>query len=95
MVSNNGDETPFNFDMTKLRNVHWAAFTRNTSYRVRPVTEGCQLFLSYDLFVNECVGRVSRDSYLGKPEFFPLWKGLKRLLDQPQFFRKGTPKFAT
>jgi hypothetical protein len=52
--------------------------------------EGHQLVLTYNLFLNVRVGEVLRDNPTADPTQFPLYAGVKEMLEHPGFMKKGS-----
>jgi hypothetical protein len=53
------------------------------------VEEGHQFVLTYNLFINQRVGEALRDTSTADPTLFPLYAGVKEMLDHPGFMKKG------
>jgi len=69
--------------------IYWAAFSREREYERQPVQEGHQLLLTYNLFMTLRLGEVLRNLPTVDPTLFPLYNGVKEILEQPGFMKKG------
>jgi hypothetical protein len=55
-----------------------------------PMAEGYQLTLVYNLRVTERVGGVLQNPVLAESSWFPLYEGVREILEHPGFMREGT-----
>ncbi|KAH8781759.1 hypothetical protein F5882DRAFT_143692 [Hyaloscypha sp. PMI_1271] len=89
-ISNDGHSTTIDFshsdDNTTL---HWAAVVGDCTHECQPVEEGHQLVLIYNLFLCQRIGEVLRDNSTADPTLFPLYTGVKEMLEHPGFMKKG------
>ncbi|KAN0098925.1 hypothetical protein V8E51_014588 [Hyaloscypha variabilis] len=89
-VSSGGHSTSFDFSKSEDNTtIHWAAFVGDCDYQTHDVEEGHQLVLIYNLFLSYRTGEVLRDNSTADPTLFPLYAGVKEMLEHPGFMKKG------
>ncbi len=66
-----------------IQNIQWAAFFSDVEHEVFPVTEGCQVTLTYNLY--HCDKRCPVSDITTSP----FYNQLKAALDYPHFLREG------
>ncbi|CZR65823.1 uncharacterized protein PAC_15723 [Phialocephala subalpina] len=69
--------------------VHWAAFDADREFQMKPLHQGCQIFLSYDLVVTDRCALPLPESTSCDPILFPLFVGLRDIVERDEFMQSG------
>jgi hypothetical protein len=80
----------FDWSSSKPTEIQWAAFVGDCEHQIRPMNKGNQFILIYSLRITERVGIVLQNPVLADPTHFPLYNGVRRMLEQPGFMKEGT-----
>jgi hypothetical protein len=88
-VSNAEHSTIFDWSSAKPTDIKWAAFVGKCQAKIRPMQKGNQIILVYNLRVTERVGTIMQNPVLADSTQFPLYDGVRKILEHPGFMKEG------
>lgn len=88
-MSHKGHETIFDWSNDNSKVVQWAAFYSDCEHEVLEVKSGHRITLTYNLYVSEHIGGVLQRFPTADPSLYPLFEGVKQMLDNPAFMTEG------
>jgi hypothetical protein len=72
-----------------MTTVQWVAFVGDCTHQCQPVKQGHQIVLTYNLFLTQRVGDSLRHNSNLDPTLFPLYAGIREMLEHPAFMKNG------
>lgn len=81
-----GKSATFRWSLKSAKHVQWAAFHKGCAYKIKPVEEGHQVILMYDLLVTR---RVGVQAPTLDPQLFPMYPELHAILKDDKFMPQG------
>lgn len=89
-VSHKGHKTTFDWSNSDSKAIKWAAFYSDCEHEVLEVKSGHRITLTYNLYVTEHIGGVLQRYPTVDPTLYPLYEGVKAMLEQNGFMQDGT-----